>query len=187
MTIMRLVLWQVHIVFNSHPHKEDDLEAEIPATSEKVFNSHPHKEDDCVAFNLANHNAFSTHILTRRMTSPFSYGGFGVVVFQLTSSQGGWLMNPERREVYQFFNSHPHKEDDQQSLLLYALFYFSTHILTRRMTFERFGGERRTCFSTHILTRRMTAGCDSDGRSDCFSTHILTRRMTIYLIVSNLS
>ena len=34
--------------FNSHPHKEDDVE--ILATGEVMesFNSHPHKEDDLV-------------------------------------------------------------------------------------------------------------------------------------------
>ena len=32
------------------------------------------------------------------------------------------------------FNSHPHKEDDNDSSYVSPPLYFSTHILTRRMT-----------------------------------------------------
>ena len=97
------------------------------------FNSHPHKEDDKDLYLFWWNQNISTHILTRRMTvslwnrhtlSVFqltsSQGGWPIAslnsvslsVFQLTSSQGGWqgfifiLMESE------YFNSHPHKEDD---------------------------------------------------------------------------
>ena len=56
-----------------------------------LFNSHPHKEDDFYMAIYHALNGFSTHILTRRMTST----------------------NIQRVRLYGFFNSHPHKEDDQ--------------------------------------------------------------------------
>ena len=53
-----------------------------------LFNSHPHEEDDffCVLLQCA--ILFSTHILTRRMTIQRAHGE-RVEVFQLTSSRGG--------------------------------------------------------------------------------------------------
>ena len=78
-------------LFNSHPHKEDDLR---PVTSLNgktfsthiltrrmtqsirsavllllFFNSHPHKEDDNDSSKIHRWTGFSTHILTRRMTA----------------------------------------------------------------------------------------------------------------------
>ena len=120
------------------------------------FNSHPHKEDDIVdrVCNVA--YCISTHILTRRMTSALCHRK-PHLLFQLTSSQGGWRYADK---VYEGDN------------------FISTHILTRRMTYclifyripsifqltSSRGGwrwrkkqiyETRT-ISTHILTRRMT-------------------------------
>ena len=120
---------------------------------------------------------FSTHILTRRMTIwssssdisrifqlTSSQGGWPWMLqlmmcqktFQLTSSQGGWLCVSFTAIHDCFFNSHPHKEDDQKKMqfkngswlfnshphkeddpvgsMRYPLILFSTHILTRRMT-----------------------------------------------------
>ena len=58
------------------------------------FNSHPHKEDDGQeALDIMTTENISTHILTRRMTSPD--------------------FMPSTRILY--FNSHPHKEDDASS------------------------------------------------------------------------
>ena len=54
------------------------------------------------------------------------------------------------------FNSHPHKEDDRPFAKLSKPFAVSTHILTRRMTFEIYFFCMDICVSTHILTRRMT-------------------------------
>ena len=34
------------VLFNSHPHKEDDISSVDEFRSILVFNSHPHKEDD---------------------------------------------------------------------------------------------------------------------------------------------
>ena len=122
----------------------------------------------------------STHILTRRMTvslwnrhtlSVFqltsSQGGWPIAslnsvslsVFQLTSSQGGWqgfifiLMESE------YFNSHPHKEDDLTShtdrnqLIIFQLTSSQGGWLAP--TKVNFG---ELAISTHILTRRMTSG-----------------------------
>ena len=119
------------------------------------FNSHPHKEDDMFVECLVEDVSFSTHILTRRMTTlpdvpvlcllfqlTSSQGGWlntslslsGIGTFQLTSSQGGWPRDLENSAKGQIFNSHPHKEDDMGCFPPRLCSDFSTHILTRRMT-----------------------------------------------------
>ena len=55
-----------------------------------------------------------------------------------------------------FFNSHPHKEDDCKLSFFSSPMFFSTHILTRRMTDSMLSFSDGNIFSTHILTRRMT-------------------------------
>ena len=129
---LQLVLYWL---FNSHPHKEDDIMGKVTRYSRcfsthiltrrmtnlsmdllkrmYIFNSHPHKEDDVWGIFIHRHWLFSTHILTRRMTP---------------HSTIGWVS-----------------------------FIFSTHILTRRMTICFYWIVRNHNFSTHILTRRMTA------------------------------
>ena len=77
----------------------------------------------------------STHILTRRMT------------FHLGKSV----------QVLEYFNSHPHEEDDDVSNNLGWNITISTHILTRRMTTFEDIYKILEDISTHILTRRMTA------------------------------
>ena len=54
---------------------------------------------------------FSTHILTWRMTGK-SIMKIIAVIFQLTSSQGGWRWQKRLMMELLLFNSHPHKEDD---------------------------------------------------------------------------
>ena len=122
-------------------------------------------------------------------------------IFQLTSSQGGWQWNLIQIHQIKFFNSHPHKEDDFYTGSDFNTFSFSTHILTRRMTFGSKLESAKRFFSTHILTRRMTdqiriwpinlifqltssqggwrAFAHCNPPFQYFSTHILTRRMTI--------
>ena len=75
------------------------------------FNSHPHKEDDYLLLLVLPVQYFSTHILTRRMTT-LSQSPWYTPIFQLTSSQGGWQIVLLMRIEQQLFNSHPHKEDD---------------------------------------------------------------------------
>ena len=79
------------------------------------------------------------------------------IIFQLTSSQGGWLFCSWCVTSHLFFNSHPHKEDDEENKLYRFYKSFSTHILTRRMTWKQKKRRTKKIFSTHILTRRMTA------------------------------
>ena len=120
---------------------------------------------------------FSTHILTRRMTVVVLDVGCRWT-FQLTSSQGGWRIWKRIWWYARLFNSHPHKEDDHENDYLVLFTYFSTHILTRRMTTYYHLPIYTIHFSTHILTRRMTYPCCPTVTCRCFSTHILTRRMT---------
>ena len=100
----------------------------------------------------------------------------------------------------QYFNSHPHEEDDFSCHWICIAFNISTHILTKRMTCRL---ERCTkingyfnshpheedddrlipvCYlrdiSTHILTKRMTHWILEYLFGVTISTHILTKRMT---------
>ena len=107
-----------YYLFNSHPHKEDDATSGSLRLWEVYFNSHPHKEDDEVIWATSCDIAFSTHILTRRMTCR-QFADNRYRVFQLTSSQGGWRCGGiDHGEINTFFNSHPHKEDDSSSYCL---------------------------------------------------------------------
>ena len=80
------------------------------------FNSHPHEEDD-----LLYDNVFMIFWIFQ-LTS--SRGGWriavlsitSVFVFQLTSSRGGWLFCTRPTPHQNYFNSHPHEEDDVTSL-----------------------------------------------------------------------
>ena len=58
----------VPFFFNSHPHKEDDSGSTHTERPLRLFNSHPHKEDDWSDIDHRKITDFSTHILTRRMT-----------------------------------------------------------------------------------------------------------------------
>ena len=105
--------------FNSHPHKEDDVRLRSIFDQHRLFNSHPHKEDDQPIDGRKSFYNFSTHILTRRMTlSRRSIKS--CKTFQLTSSQGGWHLLYRFYPVAFLFNSHPHKEDDVNVMLLNA-------------------------------------------------------------------
>ena len=120
-----------------------------------LFNSHPHKEDDFSFLLQPPILHFSTHILTWRMTA----ATLSLEVsknFQLTSSQGGWLRLLLPDLSVRLFNSHPHKEDDFKWTFIFRKVAFSTHILTRRMTCVIDLVDCQKHFSTHILTRRMT-------------------------------
>ena len=125
-----------------------------------LFNSHPHKEDDHRQRGGLYVQAFSIHILTRRMTNCITF---------------------TCKTIY-FFNSHPHKEDDCGLMMnVFILVLFNSHPHKEDdYAFERSYG--KICFSTHILTRRMTVQLVRFARLNMpFSTHILTRRMTFFL------
>ena len=143
--------------FNSHPHKEDDPterfahHSHIPfqltssqggwrhgcrtVLSRTYFNSHPHKEDDSRMVELLLWTIISTHILTRRMT-----GYLTAALEKIIISTHILTRRMTCRILYfnwesNYFNSHPHKEDDKFFHIQYGcIFVISTHILTRRMT-----------------------------------------------------
>ena len=75
------------------------------------FNSQPHKEadDDIEKSKAAPY--ISTHSLTRRLTSSSSMRRKSIS-FQLTASQGGWLLLWYAPVYPEYFNSQPHKEAD---------------------------------------------------------------------------
>ena len=135
-----MLLLMKKMYFNSHPHKEDDVESYcIKFITIWYFNSHPHKEDDYrrsqshIPVSISTHiltrrmtrqfqlrkwpaEVISTHILTRRMTTSFSWIITPIDIFQLTSSRGGWRHHTSKR----IFDAN-----------------ISTHILTRRMTLQK--------------------------------------------------
>ena len=79
---------------------------------------------------------------------------------------------------YYPFNSHPHKEDDEEAAIVRMIFDLSTHILTRRMTVLHIHSHHSTeSFNSHPHKEDDVNHCGSNvyGR---LSTHILTRRMT---------
>ena len=120
--------------------------------------SHPHKEDDVVADIIGSNVLISTHILTRRMTGTAKRIS-GTDTFQLTSSQGGWQeQNPIHSVLPDYFNSHPHKEDDKTIFIhAYMVLDFNSH---PHKEDDNDGRKKRGTWkgiSTHILTRRMTA------------------------------
>ena len=119
----------------------------------------------------------STHILTKRMTRKL-YWNSPNFTFQLTSSRRGWQYDIVPHLEHQYFNSHPHEEDDETGRNIFSRSQIiSTHILTKRMTtwvimceivleFQLTSSRRGWQFpmlnfpciiiSTHILTKRMT-------------------------------
>ena len=98
----------------------------------------------------------STHILTKRMTfisTPFSGGNY-ISTHILTKRMTGTRQKDNRYRNY--FNSHPHEEDDQFSKPNIFRHTISTHILTKRMTLIAEKIISKQFISTHILTKRMT-------------------------------
>ena len=122
--------------FNSHPHKEDDVYPNTHPWIFSHFNSHPHKEDDrffffffffFFYFNSHPHKeddygGGKTYQFTLTFQLTSSQGGWHqccslsepLHTFQLTSSQGGWLPSGHLQCKPLYFNSHPHKEDDEK-------------------------------------------------------------------------
>ena len=167
-----------YFYFNSHPHKEDDSLSSIFQENIRHFNSHPHKEDDGGTLTLGGDNN----------------------TFQLTSSQGGWLVDSLQHSQAVYFNSHPHKEDDFSASFRSSishifqltssqggwpiLFFF--HSLELYFNSHPHKEDDKTDnaedypeeISTHILTRRMTMYHPCSCCARTISTHILTRRMT---------
>ena len=97
------------------------------------FNSHPHEEDDFHMKPCADTQEISTHILTKRMTIAIC-SATAESLFQLTSSRRGWQRIRTASIAIEYFNSHPHEEDDIDIASVIPPKIISTHILTKRMT-----------------------------------------------------
>ena len=120
----------------------------------------------------------STHILTKRMTvearPPDMAKAFQLTssrrgwpipmcvsapntIFQLTSSRRGW---PEETVLYsypEYFNSHPHEEDDFRNNITNTFNELFQLTSSRRgWLFLGFFTSDTIAISTHILTKRMT-------------------------------
>ena len=143
----------------------------------------------------------STHILTKRMTFE-NTGMSSTYIFQLTSSRRGWRQSisvlPGRADYFnshpheeddlcgrieknsvEHFNSHPHEEDDHIQVVLIESIAISTHILTKRMTIwcnsnSQYAGH----FNSHPHEEDDGASIFSFIYIRNISTHILTKRMT---------
>ena len=93
-----------------------------------LFNSHPHKEDDVYVKGDIICISFSTHILTRRMTKPSTVNVRNIIF----STHILTRRMTQRRDHYVYgrciFNSHPHKEDDAPGFPLHApSVFFNSH------------------------------------------------------------
>ena len=77
-------------------------------------------------------------------------------IFQLTSSRRGWRLTRWSIVQESYFNSHPHEEDDDDTISKMRGETISTHILTKRMTSRACSIWHDKSISTHILTKRMT-------------------------------
>ena len=186
--------------FNSPPHKKNHIATTMINTVFFKISTHiltKRMTDGFPTFCIL--CVISTHILTKRMTS-MGYKKKQVSIFQLTSSRRGWLYwwrfktgtqhfnsHPHEEDdlsmIYssstnEHFNSHPHEEDDYFLKLSHNHRNISTHILTKRMTFNGIQLFRIRSISTHILTKRMTDKSHNRSLVFIISTHILTKRMT---------
>ena len=93
------------------------------------FNSHPHEEDDFLGKTNKGNTNISTHILTKRMTESnyyvFKYWSISTHILTKRMTNFVELKNL----VFDYFNSHPHEEDDCHNtlspFLLYS--YFNSH------------------------------------------------------------
>ena len=80
-----------------------------------------------------------------------------------------------------FFNSQPHEEADEYVKALTVWLDFSTHSLTKRLTFLLKLKLIFFHFSTHSLTKRLTDLKILYLSDSLFSTHSLTKRLTFLL------
>ena len=189
--------------FNSPPHKKNHIATTMINTVLFKISTHIFtRRMTATCTNTTVSNIISTHILTKRMTSFSQVPRRPSSKFQLTSSRRGWQPQPyiqdQPRNIsthiltkrmtslvmwgiweQQYFNSHPHEEDDVES----------DQCLFREKTFQltssRRGWHQNTTapqfisiISTHILTKRMTCRHGSKPDHRDISTHILTKRMT---------
>ena len=158
MTLCRYYLLSNSIISTHILTKRMTIQTDSSMPSWINFNSHPHEEDDLVYPVQFHFNNISTHILTKRMTFTRQMLS-NTVKFQLTSSRRGWRVITASKMWKQYFNSHPHEEDDGfPQCAFQSDTFISTHILTKRMTVSIPQLYIIYSISTHILTKRMTNG-----------------------------
>ena len=144
--------------FNSPPHKKNHIATTMINTVLFKISTHIFtRRMTATCTNTTVSNIISTHILTKRMTSFSQVPRRPSSKFQLTSSRRGWQPQPyiqdQPRNIsthiltkrmtslvmwgiweQQYFNSHPHEEDDERRQQEQSRSSISTHILTKRMT-----------------------------------------------------
>ena len=114
---------------------------------------------------------------------------FWIKTFQLTSSRRGWPGNVgEGVMVWNNFNSHPHEEDDRRH---WEIESSTVHFNSHPHEEDDMTGSN-PCrsihrISTHILTKRMTGSSFGFICQEDISTHILTKRMTLRRILVHIS
>ena len=120
------------------------------------FNSHPHEEDDAGVRPVVGVSSISTHILTKRMTRPLYVKLLMSSYFNSHPHEEDDLRLLLLWFRYDHFNSHPHEEDDPPVFLLLSCYkYFNSHPHEEDDPTVR-GILPLCCISTHILTKRMT-------------------------------
>ena len=77
-----------------------------------------------------------------------------------------------------YFNSHPHEEDDSIFANRWENFVISTHILTRRMTLQHTLDEDNPVYFNSHPHEEDDLSSEMSSSTLSISTHILTRRMT---------
>ena len=156
MTAVFARCWSATLYFNSHPHEEDDVLHCVIGDIKNHFNSHPHEEDDRLKRTCKEKRYISTHILTKRMTKGYAQKIEYLAISTHILTKRMTVRKNESIQRVQYFNSHPHEEDDVRQRQEVVSLAISTHILTKRMTVANTTVDQIVVISTHILTKRMT-------------------------------
>ncbi len=141
--------------FNSRPHEEVDRQLRSIKCHRLHFNSRPREEVDI-------------SYCPRRA---------GLLLFQLTTSQGGRLIRSVNTANCLYFNSRPHEEVDRIRLFQTVESIISTHDLTKRSTLDTYqNGNLIGTISTHDLTKRSTICASGNRRCPCSFQLTTSRR-----------
>ena len=150
--------------FNSRPHEEVDRQLRSIKCHRLHFNSRPREEVDI-------------SYCPRRA---------GLLLFQLTTSQGGRLIRSVNTANCLYFNSRPHEEVYAQGTDNGRHILISTHNLTRRSTKTTVTEKWNAIFQ--LTTSRGGRRGSANRNQQCvhISTHDLTRRSTLWSIIYDL-
>ncbi len=120
--------------FNSQPHKEADKDVIVPSRPIWYFNSQPHKEAD-------QQHSIRCRVLDHFNSQPHKeadwWPGKRVMWwrwFQLTASQGGWLLLMFEQHSMLSFQLTASQGGWHESEFESGILAISTHSLTRRLT-----------------------------------------------------